>query len=127
MIRNYSDGCCLCIFRGRCQTIQLLPGQRCHERAILCPVLSRRQLHYCGFVSHHGWVYLAPSIHRSLQKSKGTWEAAKQATMEAEKQGAEAHLKSCEAEHLLQSASELTQAAASARAREEEVRRAFLC
>lgn len=62
-----------------------------------------------------------------VQKSKGTWEAAKQATMEAEKQGAEAHLKSCEAEHLLQSASELTQAAASARAREEEVRRAFLC
>lgn len=56
------------------------------------------------------------------EKSKGTWEAAKQATMEAEKQGAEAHLKSCEAEHLLQSASELTQAAASARAREEELR-----
>ena len=62
-----------------------------------------------------------------VQKSKGTWEAAKEATMEAEKQGAEAHLKSCEAEHLLQSASELTQAAASARAREEEVSVAFLC
>ncbi len=62
-----------------------------------------------------------------VQKSKGTWEAAKEATMEAEKQGAEAHLKSCEAEHLLQSASELTQAAASARAREEEVSRASLC
>lgn len=55
------------------------------------------------------------------QKSKGTWEAAKEATAEAEKQGAEAHLKSCEAEHLLQSASELTQTAANARAREEEV------
>ncbi len=56
-----------------------------------------------------------------MQKSKGTWEAAKEATMEAEKQGAEAHLKSCEAEHLLQSASDLTQAAATARAKEEEV------
>ena len=62
-----------------------------------------------------------------VQKSKGTWEAAKEATMEAEKQGAEAHLKSCEAEHLLQSASELTQAAANARAREEEVSKVFLC
>ena len=56
-----------------------------------------------------------------MQKSRGTWEAAKEATMEAEKQGAEAHLKSCEAEHLLATASELTQTAASARAREEEV------
>lgn len=59
---------------------------------------------------------------KESQKSRGTWEAAKEATMEAEKQGAEAHLKSCEAEHLLATASELTQTAASARAREEELR-----
>ena len=57
----------------------------------------------------------------ALQKSKGTWEAAREATMEAEKQGAEAHLKSCEAEHLLSQASELTQQAANARSRETEV------
>lgn len=56
-----------------------------------------------------------------FQKSKGTWEAAKEATMEAERQGAEAHLKSCEAEHLLAKATELTQAAANARSKESEV------
>ena len=56
-----------------------------------------------------------------MQKSRGTWEAAKEATMEAEKRGAEAHLKSCEAESLLSQASDLTQAAANARAKEEEV------
>ena len=63
-----------------------------------------------------------------LQRSKGTWEAAKQATSEAEKQGATAHLKSCEAEHLLKLTSELQVAAADARAREEEVRNVYsLC
>ena len=56
-----------------------------------------------------------------MQKSKGTWEAAKEATMEAERKGAEAHLKSCEAEHLLSQATELTQSAANARAKEAEV------
>ena len=56
-----------------------------------------------------------------MQKSKGTWEAAKEATIEAEKQGAEAHLKSCEAEHLLSQAGELTQQAANARSKEAEV------
>ena len=61
-----------------------------------------------------------------MQKSKGTWEAAKEATTEAERKGAEAHLKSCEAEHLLSQATELTQAAANARAKESEVRTGFL-
>ena len=42
--------------------------------------------------------------------------------MEAERQGAEAHLKSCEAEHLLAQATELTQSAANARTKEAEVR-----
>ena len=42
--------------------------------------------------------------------------------MEAERKGAEAHLKSCEAEHLLSQATELTQSAANARAKEAEVR-----
>ena len=45
------------------------------------------------------------------------------ATSEAEKQGGTAHLKSCEAEHLLKLTSELQVAAADARAREEEVRK----
>lgn len=62
-----------------------------------------------------------------LQKSKGTWEAAKEATMEAERKGAEAHLKSCEAEHLLSQATELTQSAANARAKEAEVRGQAAC
>lgn len=44
--------------------------------------------------------------------------------MEAERKGAEAHLKSCEAEHLLSQATELTQSAADARAKESEVRQA---
>lgn len=56
-----------------------------------------------------------------LQRAKGTWETVKQATSEAEKQGATAHLKSCEAEHLLKESSNLAQSAADARAREEEV------
>ena len=47
--------------------------------------------------------------------------------MEAERQGAEAHLKSCEAEHLLSQATELTQSAASARTREAEVRMPAVC
>ena len=42
--------------------------------------------------------------------------------MEAERKGAEAHLKSCEAEQLLSQATDLTQSAATARAKEAEVR-----
>lgn len=81
----------------------------------------------CITAHHHEYRWTINPLHTVVQKAKGTWEAAKEATMEAEKQGAEAHLKSCEAEHLLQSASELTQAAANARAREEEVSRPDLC
>lgn len=42
--------------------------------------------------------------------------------MEAERKGAEAHLKSCEAEQLLSQATDLTQSAATSRSKETEVR-----
>lgn len=45
--------------------------------------------------------------------------------MEAERKGAEAHLKSCEAEQLLTQATELTQTAVESRAKEAEVRTGF--